>query len=289
MSVLDKVYKAKQESEERLTRGGGARAQFWKPRNGENRIRIMPPWTNEVVEFLDQFWRQVAQHWNVSEDQRGPVLCPKRTPGLNDDCPICEFVDSIKKDKSNVQAQALVKDIRAKITFLYNIVDMKDAVYTAEDVAEWTKSRPGEDCPFQPGATKIQVYAAPLTVHDAILGVITANKKDITRLEDGRCVLLTRFPSKDPKKTRYQVMPEFESSGFEVDPKEFNPLHQMGFTMNYEEMLDLLQTGAASDFIGSLPEGKAAAELPAENEMPVEEETQKAAADLAEQLRQASQ
>lgn len=294
-SVLDKVTAAKQEAEERLSRGGGLRAQFWKPKNGENVIRIMPPWVNpthdpdydipEALQFYDgQFWRQVAQHWNVSEDQKGPLLCPRETPGLDGDCPICEFVDELKADKSDVQAQALVKEIRAKTTYLLNVVDMKDRTYTADDIAEWTKTRPDSDCPFQPGDTKVQLYAAPLTVYDAVLGLITANKRDITRFDTGRNIVLTRHPNKNPIKTRYTVVPEFDATGFELRG-ELPALHQQGFLMDYDKMLDLLHDGVGGDFVTALPEGTTTpTKALSKSTTPEPEEQERSTTDLAAEL-----
>jgi hypothetical protein len=271
-NVLDKVAAAKEEAEERLSRGGGPRAQFWKPKNGDNTVRVMPPWLNPghdpdfevppAVEFYDgQFWRQVAQHWNVSEDQKGPILCPKQTPGLSGACPICEFVAELRQDKSDTKAQALVKEIRAKTTYLLNVVDVNDSVYTADDAAEWTKTRPDNDCPFKPGDTKVQLYAAPLTVYDAILGLITANKRDITRFDTGRNIIITRHPNQNPIKTRYTVVPEFDPSGFEL-LGELPALHQQGFLMDYDKMLDLLHSGVGGNFVAALPEGDSAGSLP---------------------------
>lgn len=293
--VLDKVRQAKQDTEERLTRGkgGGLRAQFWRPQNGENRIRIMPSWLNptndpdfqasaEMSEFDGQFWREIAQHWNLTEDQKGPVLCAKKTPGLSDDCPVCELVEELKKDKSNLEAQNAVKQIKAKVAFLYNVVDMKEPEYTAEDAADWVKSRPDSECPFAVGDVKVQVYAVPLTVHDAILGLINSNRSDITRLDKGRCVKLTKYPNKDPKLTRYQVMPEFEETSFDLGSTELPQLHQMGFTMEYEELLDLLQTGVGGNFAHALPEGAIAKALPVGGNSV---ETPKSSVDLEAELR----
>lgn len=295
-SVLDKVNKAKAAAEERLSRGGGPRAQFWKPKNGDNTVRIMPPWLNpahdtdyavpEKLEFYEgQFWRQVAQHWNVSEDQKGPILCPKETPGLEGDCPICEFVAQLKADKSDVQGQALVKEIRAKTTYLLNVVDSTDSVYTADDVAEWTKSRPDNDCPFQPGDSKVKLYAAPLTVYDAILGLITTSGRDITRLDKGRNIVITRHPNKNPIKTRYTVVPEFDDSGFELRG-ELPALHQQGFLMDYDKMLDLLQDGVGGNFVQALPEGTS--EPTSAPTPPPAEEQERSQADLAAALQSAT-
>jgi hypothetical protein len=294
-SVLEKVAQAKAAAEERLSRGGGPRARFWKPKNGDNTVRIMPSWLNptadsaykapDAVAFYDgQFWRQVAQHWNVSDDQKGPILCPKETPGLGGACPICEFVNELRQDKSDVQAQALVKEIRAKITYLLNVVDMKDALYTVDDVAEHANSRPDDDCPFAPGDTKVQIYAAPLTVYAAILGLITANKRDITLLDTGRDIVITRHPNKNPIKTRYTVVPDFDASSFEI-LGQLPALHQQGYLMGYDKMLDLLHDGVGGDFIAALPAGRAA--LPSDTTtttVPDEVKQERSVVDLAAEL-----
>src|SRR5687768_3387414 len=106
MAKLDwaKLNKQKEELEARMARGGGAGSiKWWKPVNGVNRIRILPGWTDEG-EYAGQFWREVAQHWGVSEDVKGPILCPRETPGLNGSCPICAFVDELKNEKGDAQA-----------------------------------------------------------------------------------------------------------------------------------------------------------------------------------------
>jgi hypothetical protein len=265
-SLLERVAKAKAEAEDRLSRGGnnGPRANFWKPKNGPNHLRIMPAWTDSVEEFKNQFWREVAQHWRVSEDQKGPITCPKKTPGMDGDCPICEFVDELKQDKDNAKASQLISDIRAKTTYMYNVVDLQDAVYTAADTAEWTKARPDAECPFEVGSPKVQLYAAPLTLHDSILGIITTSRKDITRLADGRGIVLTKFPNKDPKLTRYQITPDLDAEEFDLGDTTLPQLHQQGQTMDYAEMTKVLKSGvgaaATSRALGS---GKKAAALPA--------------------------
>jgi len=272
-SVIDRARAAKAETEERLSRRGGSGAQFWKPKNGKNTIRIMPPWTDPLGEgkalsdtlqvFQGQYWREVGQHWNVSPDQRGPILCPKKTPGLDAPCPICEFVSELKKDKTNAKAKQLSDDIRAKTTFLLNIVDMTDAIFTAQDAADWKTNKPGDDVPFEIGDPKIQIYAAPITVHDVILGIITDTGNDVTKLATGQAIVLTKFPNKNPKLTRYQCLPTMKPGAFELqDPEQSLPsLHQTGFTMTYQEMLDLLHGGVGGAHVAALPESAPTAAL----------------------------
>lgn len=255
-SVVERAREAKKRTEKRLSRGGGSGgAKFWRPEAGENKVRIMPPWSDDEM-FAEQFWREVAQHWNVNESQRGPILCPKQTPGLDGDCPICEFVEELKQDKTNVEGQKLAKEIRAKTAYLLNVVVLKDPVYTAQDVAEYKQSNPDRDCPFEPGQPKVQIYACPVSIFDDILGLIASSGKDITDLESGREVTIKKIPNKDKFKTRYQVYPAFESSAYDdAESLKLPALDQVGFQMEYDKMLDLLHEGVGGDFAGALPEG----------------------------------
>ena len=264
MSVLDKIREAKKRTEEQLSRGGGgARAKFWRPEAGDNKIRIMPTWADDG-DFAEQFWREVAQHWQVNEDQRGPILCPRNTPYLEGDCPICEFVDELKKDKTNVEAQKLAKDLRAKRAYLLNVVVLKDPVYTAADVAEFKQANPDRDCPFEPGSPKVQIYACPTSIFDQILGLCSSSGQDMTDIAEGRDLTIKKIPNKDVFKTRYEIYPDFEKRDLDCTREELNlpDLSQTGFQMPYEKMLDLLHEGKGGSFIGALPEGGATKALP---------------------------
>lgn len=251
---MTKVLSQKQHLEERMARGGGkiSAIKWWKPSPGDNRIRVMPGWDVDGS-FAGQFWREVAQHWNLSEEQRGPVVCTNRTPGLEGECPVCLFVDELRADKSNVQAQELVREIRAKTTYLLNIVDTSDGVYTAQDVAEFKKARPDEDATFAVGDQKIQVYACPPTVFDQILGIIKINEKDITDFATGHDVVISKHGV--GLKTRYEtqlILSSTESTVSSIDalPK----LDTVGYVMEAGKLLDLLSGGVGGSFATALPE-----------------------------------
>ena len=62
--------KANRETVEGANVGGGA--DFWTPPEGERRIRVMPPWAEDV----DSFWCVTGTHFNVGPDER-PVRCPE--------------------------------------------------------------------------------------------------------------------------------------------------------------------------------------------------------------------
>lgn len=283
MSLFEKVNLQKQRTEEQLARGGGrSSASFWKPDDGENHVRVMPQWKDDLG---GEFWREVAQHWNVADNQRGPVLCPKETPDLKGDCPICDLVQELRMDKSNTEAQKLSKELRAKKTYFLNVVVRKDPVYTAKDVADHTQSRPDFDCPFTVGDPKIQIYACPLTIFDQILGIISTSGKDITNLKDGRDLLIKKFPHKDRRKTRYECYPSLEPTDTGLSDLTLPVLDKVGFELSYDEMIKLIDQGPAADFIRSITD-KASSSLPTgDNKSSAAEAENVPASDLAEQMR----
>ncbi len=256
--LMDKIQEqAKQMAEREASQASysGVRLPFWKPDDGEdNKIRILPAWTDEGY-FADQFWREIGQHWNVSEDQKGPVICPNRTENKNDPCPICDFCDLLANDKNDISKKTLFKNIKAKKAYFVLVVDLNDPEYTAKEVAAFK----GDECPFEVGDPKVQVYACPIGVWNGIISAINANKNDITDLKLGRNITVIKIPNKDRFKTKYTVAPDFEPSVAPV-PEGFKTpdLEQVGWHMSHTELLDLLSGGKGGDYVALLPSGSAA-------------------------------
>lgn len=251
---IEKLRKAQQELQARMSRGGGPSMRFWKPKEGKNEIRILPAWTDEG-DFEGQFWREVHQHWRLSEDS-GPILCPKKTPFASDDkeCPVCDLVESLRSRKSDIKAQEMVRDIRAKVAYLMSVVDISDPVYTAKDVAEWQKERPDSECPFQAGEPKVQCYAATSTIAEQIFNIVISNEMNITDREAGHNVFLTKIGNKDPLKTRYTVTICLKPTSAPV-PSDFQSpdLSKIGSVRSHADMMKMLSEGPASQFIALLP------------------------------------
>jgi hypothetical protein len=263
---MSKILKTKAALTERMSKASGSnftKVLFWKPNKGKNTIRIMPPSWAPDSPFAGQFWREVHQHWNVAENQNGPVICPAKTPhSAGGDCPICKFVEELKADKTNVQAQEMVKDIRAKVAYLVNIVDLNDPVYTAKDVAEATKENPDAEVPFNVGDPKIQVYAATTSVFSLILGIIQDNELDITNLKTGNDLFLTKNGEK--LTTKYEVSLKVKSSVSDVpEDANFPDLGAVGINLDSEKLMDLLSTGVGGAHVASLPSGTKTTALPA--------------------------
>lgn len=253
---FEKLKKAASELQARMNRGGGTSMKFWKPASGKNTVRILPPWTDEGP-FAGDFFREVHQHWNVTE-KGGPVLCPAKTPKASDDksCPVCEFVEQLRGRKTDVEAQELAKNMRAKVAYLFSIVDLADPEYTAKDVAEWKKERPDSECPFEVGEVKMQCYAAGATIANDIMNIVLANEMDITNVNSGNNVYITKIPNKDPLKTKYTVTPEIKKTKAPVPPDVKIPdLSKVGKVSSYDDMLKMLSEGPASNFAGLLTAG----------------------------------
>lgn len=248
---MSKLQQQKAKLAQELSRGSGRSAKFWRPAPGNNVIRIMPSWTTEEP-YAGQFWREVSQHWGVSEDQKGPILCPLTTPGIDGECPVCAFVEELKKDKMNASSGQLAKELRAKKAFLTNVVVDSDPVYNAQDVAEYSQKRPDSDVPFEAGDPKIQVYACPKTIFDQILTIIMDNDQDITDLALGNDITINK--SGAGLTTRYTVTPKMKPSVSDVAADaEFPALDRVGYVMDFDAMTALLVEGKGGDYAAMLP------------------------------------
>jgi len=258
---LSKVTKARAEIEQRMNKGDRTPVTFWKPNAGSNSIRILPPWTQEG-EHAGAPWREAAQHWNVHEEKKAPILCPKRTPDINEPCPICDFIDELRTRKDDIQAQQLAKDLRAKSAYFFNIVDLNDPVYTVKDIAEAKQARPDAELKLEAGDLKVQVYAAGPTIFNQILGVIAENQVDITDPFTGHNITLKKTGK--ALQTRYEVVLMVKSTpleGWSEDVK-LPSLDEIGFKQDYNKILETLTEGKGGDFSAMLPSGSAKAALP---------------------------
>jgi hypothetical protein len=71
-----------------------AGGSFWRPKDGQQVIRIVP--TADGDPFKDYWF-----HYNLGEEQRSGVLCPKKNHG--EECPICDFKDQLWKEYNATQ------------------------------------------------------------------------------------------------------------------------------------------------------------------------------------------
>jgi len=85
-------------------KGGGSRTEFWKPKDGENNVRIVP--TPDGDPFKEKFF-----HYNVAQ---GGFLCPNKNFG--DNCPVCSFASKLWNEGTE-ESKKMAKDLFAKQRF----------------------------------------------------------------------------------------------------------------------------------------------------------------------------
>lgn len=268
---INKIHAARQALSAQLARGGNSTsAKFWQIQNGKNTIRIMPCWeTDENSPHYGVFWRSVHQHWRVNDEHKAPIVCPAKTKYVEKPCPICDFVEQLKKAQDDPTAQELANEIRAKQAFLLQIIDLSHPTYTQGDVAEFKKSFPDKDPSFEVGDPKLQVYSCPQSVMDGILTMVSNTKKDITHLTKGYDIVVDRQYNKaKPMLTKYQVSAaSFDASEAPISPAEWEQkkidLGNIGRIYEADKMHELLSTGVGMDFsipaLTSGPKSKAVA------------------------------
>jgi hypothetical protein len=225
----------------------GPSLKWYKMASDKATLRIMPPWTNEGP-FEGQFWRVIHQHWNVTEEMKAPIICPKTTPYLGGDCVICDYVAKLR-ETNDPAALELAKDIRDKQAYLFTVVDVLDPEYTVKDVSEFKKKYPDKkEIPFSAGEPKLQVYAAPFGVFNSIINLYQTGF-DLVDLDAGHNIVLTKT-AKGGKKmnVQYNVMPIPKPSKSNVPSDHpLIDLTKAGVVLTEEKMLAYLETGVGAE------------------------------------------
>lgn len=243
---MDKVIAAHQASQLRGGSSSRSSAKIFRLKGSSARIRVMPPWTSEGM-FAGQFWRPAAQHWEVKEGQKGPVMCPKNTPGLEGPCPICDLVEELKAKDNDPEALMIASTIRAKQVMVMTVIDRDDPVYTAKDVVEWKQTRPDKEVPFKEGDPKLQVYPAPNTVFDSIISLVR-NGGNIVDLEAGHDLVVAKT-GKTRNYIKYTVTPDLRPTPAGVpDDVKLLDLSQFGYVADEVELRSMLNEGIAADY-----------------------------------------
>ncbi len=159
--------------------GGG---DLWKPPDGDSRIRIMPPATEEQ----ETFWFKTATHFNVGPDESS-VPCPVES-GIRESDFLCRMIRQLKKGDEDQQAEA--EEMGARPRFLVSIVD-------------YAESEAG-----------VQVWACPVTVFRQLKKYRLNEDEygDMTDLADGYDILLEKTGS--GINTKYDAAPARKNSAF---------------------------------------------------------------------------
>jgi hypothetical protein len=220
------------------------------------RLRIMPPWTEEG-DFEGQFWRVVHQHWGVSDTLKAPLLCPKTTPFMEGDCPVCDFVDELRT-QNDAESKELVKSIRDKQSYLFTVVDVDDPEYTAKDVANFKKDFPDKKPSFSAGDPKLQVFAAPFTVYSQIISLFQQGF-ELVDLRAGHDIVVTKQKKGGGQEfVSYTVNPTPKATDSNVpNDHPLIDLSKCGMVLQISKVKELLTNGIAADYMAGreLPSG----------------------------------
>ncbi len=177
--------------------------EFWVPKTGENRVRILPPSAREKSKI---FYREVHVHYGV--EGLGMVFCLQN---WGEKCPVCEFINKLK-DLNSVEAVNLAKRITQNKRYLVNIIDLNEANTT--------------------GMYVIKQWLAPKTVRlDLLKIVLDADWGDITDLATGRDVIIDRSEKQGGAKyVDYTIRPKPDRRRIDVITEEDIPA--------FDEILD---------------------------------------------------
>ena len=118
MSRADRLAAVREKLAKTDLRGGGG--GFFSPKDGRSIIRILP----EVGE-MQFFYQQVGTHMLPGTDNRKQFYCPNFTSEGEFDCPICDYVEELRKsgDKASL---ALSSTLRVKRKFWMNVIDREN-------------------------------------------------------------------------------------------------------------------------------------------------------------------
>ena len=174
--------KARQQEERQKSQNFGPKILWWKPKSGENRIRLTPGWTEEGPNANMPF-REVYRHWSIGmggyEDKGRSFTCPVKTEdGPGGVCEICDEVSALRNSGSEAD-QEIAKEIYAKRRMYSNIIDLKDPEYTEADYLAWEQEKKeGDECHFEIGETKIQVFSYGTKIYEMLLDFLQDDDLD---------------------------------------------------------------------------------------------------------------
>ncbi len=145
-------------------------------------FRFLGHWTEEPPHAFRAFL-EIYQHWNVN-GRKLPINCPKRNSNDEKPCPICEYVSYLRKNgKGNTQQ---VRDINAQVSYIYQVIDRADPVYTSKD-----KSTEYDNALI--GKPKIKLLTLKSQSHSLING-FQSSGNDIVDHDEGTDISMF-FPS----------------------------------------------------------------------------------------------
>jgi hypothetical protein len=265
---------------------------------GDNVLRFLPPWTDQGPNAFNWF-RQVFKHYGVTakidpdDDMKFYINCAVMSPnaehylGVPQDlitCEICNYVKELKATGQPEDAQ-LAKDIKAKICYVSNVIDINDPVWTkkAIEIIKSEKKIPDKLLP-KIGTPKIQTYNYGVTVFNGLCD--TFQSTDFTDLETGRNMKIIKEGS--GIETKYRVAPELQISPATITVDDYDLIHDLDKLQSLQfltnEQLTMILEGGTMEEVYSLLPGEPAKQLSAakkkQNKAAVEEESEEDEGDV---------
>jgi hypothetical protein len=243
MAIKADIKKAQQKAAEEAARaaamGNFGPMPFLKLKSGKNRIRVMPPWTDEGKNAY-QWWREVWTHWGVGPDDENKktVACPKKTPQLDGaatDCPVCDEVERLRATGDPADLEE-AKALRARMRVFVNAIDLEDPEWTQENIDEMIGAGVEEDRLPEVGDPKIQVLGFGSMIFKELLDYYN-DEIDMTDLEEGYNVIITK-EGKDLN-TKYRVRLEKNISQAPV-PDDDPKLHNLDMVQQVKSAAEIM-------------------------------------------------
>jgi len=135
---------------------------YWRPKTGNNRVRILPPWNEEGV-----FYLETALHYGFKDAEGGRAYPCLRKLG-EAKCPTCQVVARFSED-NDPDIKKIVKQMKAKGVWFMNIIDRKSEIPEA------------------------RIFGAGFKIASAVIGYFTDEEYgDLTDPEAGRDITIVR-------------------------------------------------------------------------------------------------
>jgi len=288
MAIKADIKKAQQKAAEEAARaaamGNFGPMPFLKLKSGKNRIRVMPPWTDEGKNAY-QWWREVWTHWGVGPDDENKktVACPKKTPQLDGaatDCPVCDEVERLRATGDPADLEE-AKALRARMRVFVNAIDLDDPEWTQENIDEMIGAGVEEDRLPEVGDPKIQVLGFGSMIFKELLDYYN-DEIDMTDLEEGYNVIITK-EGKDLN-TKYRVRLEKNVSQAPV-PDDDPKLHNLDMVQQVKSAAEItaIMEGVDPDEAKKLAAKTAAAKKKTAKKLPPKAEEEEPEAEAEEQ------
>lgn len=167
--------------------------QYWNPSDGSSKIRMCPPWADNVRSFE----RSLDMHFGVGQEEQ-VFTCPGQG------CPICAHVAALRATNDPGDAE-LAGRMAKKKRYYSNIVDLNDPVWTKKDYDEFKQAQPNEEPKWSVGQTKVQVFGYGAMIYGQLVNLFAQLQQDLTDLHLGYDLIITKVGVK--LNTKYTVIP----------------------------------------------------------------------------------